>query len=677
MTVILMKTSPIIYRTRLFTVLKGCHTFFGTFLACKKQLQREFCAGQRVKFDSKYFCRRSHVVSWNAIITKYVNVGQLEDARQVFDKMLQRDVISWTAMIAGYAKNGRMEEACQMFDKMPERDIVVWNAMLAGYVQNGRLDDAHVLFRRMPKKNASSWTTMITGCFGNGRVDDARQLFDKMTQRDVVSWTAMVTGYVQNGRLEEARQVFDKMPQRNVVSWTAMIAGYAQNGQFEALKLFSEMRRSGVKPNESTFSAVLNVCARLAAMEFGKEIHAHIAKTGYESNVFVGNALTNMYAMCCSNDAETVFDQMPERDIVSCNAMIAFYFKSRRIDDASLLFDRLKEPDVFSWTTMISGYTQNGYYEEALKLFIEMQLSETKPNESTLTSILSACASIVALGQGQKVHSHIIKREFQHNLCVGNSLITMYAKCGSVDGASQIFKQMNEKDVVSWTAIISGYAQHGCSMEAIHLFEQMQLCGMKPNEITFIGVLTACSHTGLVDEGLRYFDSMSHDHSITPTVDHYSCMVDLLGRSGQLTKAEEFISKMPYEPDTVVWNALLAGCRIHGNIEIGKRVADLLIELEPQNMTPYVMLANIYAANSQWEDASRLKRMMEDTGAKKNPGCSWIEVKNSVHTFVAGDRSHPETERLYAALDSLFAQMKAAGYVPNTNFVLHVGDDEQ
>eukprot|EP01018_Ginkgo_biloba_P028161 Gb_32962 [translate_table: standard] len=652
---------------------------FGTSTIPYKEAHRknENVVLQSSRGNSNSFRKSGDVVSSNAMITRYSKNGRIEDARHVFDKMPQRDVVSWTAMIAGYAQNRRIDEAQILFNKMPERDVISWNAMIAGYVYNGRLDDARLLFQKMPERNAGSWTSMIAGYFQNGRMEEACELFEKMPERNVASWTAMVAGFVQNGKIENARQVFDKMPQRNVVSWTAMIAGYAQDGQFEAMELFSQMQRSGVKPNQSTFSSVLNSCARLTAPEQGKQIHTYIIKIGFESDVFVGNALTNMYSKYSINDAQKMFSRMPTRDLVSWNAMIAAYGLSGRVENARQLFDRLIGSDVISWTTMIAGYAQNGYGEEAFKLFMKMQMIDMKPNQSTLTSVLSACSSLVALEQGKQVHAYIIKTQFKLNIFVGNALTTMYAKCGSIDNAVQVFDQMPERDVISWTAIISGYAQHGCAMEAIQLFEQMQLIGIKPNNITFIGVLTACSHAGLVDEGMRHFESMTRDHCITPTVDHYTCIVDLLGRSGHLAKAEDFINKIPFKPDAVVWKALLAACRVHGDIKLGKRVAEHLFELEPENPAPYVVLSNIYAACCRWDDAARVRKMMKDSGVKKEPGCSWIEVKNRVHAFVVGDRSHPQTDEIYATLYKLSGQIKKLGYVPDTRLLLHDGEEEQ
>eukprot|EP01018_Ginkgo_biloba_P005621 Gb_23018 [translate_table: standard] len=476
---------------------------------------------------------------------------------------------------------------------------------------------------------------------------DARQMFDKMPSRNLFSWNTMITGYVKCGSVEDARQLFDKMPERDGVSWNAMIAGYASRGiSKEALRLFWESHLTNVKPTHFTFTSVLSACASLPDLEQGKQVHVPIIKGGLELNVFVGCALLDMYAKCGN------------------------------IEDAHRLFVRMPKGDVVSWTTIIGGYVQNGHGEEALKLFFQMRWEDVKPNQFTFASVLSACANIAALEHGKQVHVHVIQSGFESNIFVSSALVDMYAKCGSIEEAHQSFGKMHRRDLVSWTLMIAGYAQNGQGCEALQLFEQMLQAGMKPNHITFICVLSACSHSGLVDEGLRYFDSMSQDHGIAPTADHYACMIDLLGRAGHLVEAENIISNMPYEPDGSMWRALLGACRVHGNMELGKRAAERLFELEPQNAATYVQLSHIYAAAGRWDEVAKLRKLIKERGVKKDPGCSWIEVKNRVHAFVLEDRSHPQTEEIYTALEELAKQMKEAGYVPDTNFVLHDVDDE-
>ncbi|XP_057830652.2 pentatricopeptide repeat-containing protein At2g35030, mitochondrial [Cryptomeria japonica] len=608
------------------------------------------------------------VVTWTAMVTGYVQNGRLDCARQVFDKMPFRNLVSWNAMIAAYANYGKLNDARLLFDNMPDRDVVSWTSMIAGYARNGRMQDARKLFDEMPERNVFSWNVMVTGYAKDGRMDDAQDLFDKMHERNVVSWNAMIAGYFDNGRIDEAVELFDKMPERSDITWATMITGYIENGlEDNALDLFSQMVVAGIKPNKSTFTCAFNACARLGVSDKGMQIHGHIIKIGCASDVRVGNALVTMYGKFNVDDARKAFDMMPERDVISWNTMTASYTKHGRLLHAHGLFDRMPQKDVVSWTVMVAGYCQNGHPEESVKLFSEMIRIGVKPNQATLVSILSACSNLAALEQGKQIHVNTIKTEYNCDVFVGNALVTLYSKCGCIDTAYQVFDEMPERDVISWTAIIAGFAQHGRGQKAIQLFELMRDCGVKPNHVTFVGVLTACSHCCLLDEGWRYFSSMSSSHGITPGMEHYSCMVDLLGRLGLLNEAEDFIREMPMEPDPVVWKALLGGCRIHGNLEVGERVAKHLFMLEPENPAAYVLLSNIYATTGRWNDVNKVRFMMVNRGIQKLAGCSWIEIKNKVHAFTVRDIAHLQIDRIQASLDEL----TEVGHLPENNFELN------
>eukprot|EP01018_Ginkgo_biloba_P023512 Gb_17382 [translate_table: standard] len=663
----------------------------------------------------------------NALVAMYAKCGSIEMARQVFDKMSQRNVVSWNAMIGGYTQNGHGEESLNVFRQMqiagvkpnlvtivnvlpacayllalelgreihnyviksePELDVMVWNALVDMYAKCGRIDIARCVFDKMPQRTVVSWTTMIAGCAQNGHSKEALKLFQEMRltgmepnvvtlvsilpacadlaalkqgkeihnylikielESDVLVRNALVDMYVKCRSISIARQLFDKMFQRDVVSWTEMIAGYVQNDNGnEAFLLFREMQSVGMKPDLFTIVSVLQACGHLTTLQQVREIHGYILRGGFELDVLVSNALIATYAKCYSVEiARQVFDMMIERNSVS-------------------------------WTAMIAGYVQQKHGIAALDLFRQMPLAGVKPDSVTIASVLPACAQLAALQHGKEIHGYTVRSEFQSGIYASSSLIDMYAKCGRIEVARQVFNKMFERNVVSWNAMIAGYGMHGNGEDAIALFHQMQQEGMKPDHITFVAVLSACSHSGLMDEGWRYFDCMSQEFHITPRVEHYSCMVDLLGRSGLLDEALDFIEKMPLQPHAGVWGALLGACRIHCNIELGEGVAEHLLELEPQNSGVYVLLSNIYAAADRWEDAAKMRTLMKDRGLKKMPGCSWIEVKNRVHTFVVGDRSHAQSDEIYAVLESLAVQMKAAGYEPDTNFVLHdVGEEEK
>lgn len=408
--------------------------------------------------------------------------------------------------------------------------------------------------------------------------------------------------------------------------------------------LYHQMQLAGVKPNLATVVTVLPACAHLSSLQQGKRFHSYIIRSGLDSHVSVANSLIDMYCKC------------------------------KDIEAAHILFYEMPKRDVVSWSVMISGYAQSGLGREALRLFCQMRLTDIKPNSATIISVLPACAQLAGLHQGKCIHASIIRNGFDSDISVGTALLTMYAKCGSIELARRLFEKMRVRDVVSWSAMITGYGMHGYSEEAIMLFSDMKREGMKPDHVTFIGVLSACSHTGLVDKGWQYFDSMKREYFITPRVEHYACMVDLLGRAGQLDEAYNFIKRMPVEPDASVWGSLLGACRIHRNIELVKCVSEHLIELEPENIGNYVLLSNIYAASGRWDDVAKVRTILKGKGLKKSPGCSWIEVKNQVHAFISGDRSHPESEKIYAMLDSLTMQIKGAGYFPDASLALHDGE---
>eukprot|EP01018_Ginkgo_biloba_P009799 Gb_07723 [translate_table: standard] len=590
------------------------------------------------------------------LVIMYAKCGSLVDGRRVLDKMPKRNVVSWTAMIAAYARHGFGVDALALFYQMqragiqPDQfafaSVLPACANLAALEQGKGIHDD--IIRYGFESNLFVGTALVDMYVKCGSIKHAREVFDKMPRRNVVSWTAMIAGYAQIGSVDEAQKLFEKMPERNVVSWNAMIAGYTQNEFWvEALKLFQKMQLADVKPDPVTFSSVLPACANLAALQRGKEIHEDIIRSGFQSDVFVGSALVDMYAKCGS------------------------------LEDARQMFEKMPELNVVSWTAMVAGYAQNGHFYEALELFQQIKLAGLKPSLLTFTSVLPACANLAALQQGKEVHQDIIRSGFHSDVFVESALVDMYAKCGSIQDARKVFDKMPEQNVVAWNAMIVGYAMHGYGKEAIQLFEQMQHSGTKPDNVTFIAVLSACCHAGLVDDGWQYFDCMTQDYHITPTVEHYCCMVDLLGRAGHLYEAYDFINKMPIKSNVAAWASLLGACRIHNNIELGERVAECLLEADHANSAHYVVLSNIYAVAGRWDDGEKVRKMMKDRRVKKMPGCSWIEVDHKVYTFLVGDRSHSLTQEIYAMLESLFGQMKEAGYVPDTNFVLHDVEEEQ
>ncbi|KAH9295945.1 hypothetical protein KI387_039533, partial [Taxus chinensis] len=599
-----------------------------------------------------------------------------------------------------YAKRGSMENARKLFQAMPQcqRSAVAWNTLIAGYAkQEGCEEEALKLFEEMLcqgfEADGFAYGSVLCGCASLGALEQGRQIHGDVIRRgmlsDVYLGSALVDMYSKCCSIKDACQVFDAMPQRNVVSWNGMIAGYDQNGRSDmALELFGKMLKTddgNVMPDQFTVATVVSACASLSDLAHGKQMHGYIIKNDSVNwDVFLGNALVDMYAKCGRiENAHNVFDKMPERDVISWTALIAGYAKSASFEEAQSVFDKMPERNVISWNAIIAGHAQNGHSEEAAGLFCQMKREGIYPTHYTFANVLSACASLATLELGEQVHSHIVKAGFQFktgfdaDVFVGNSLVDMYAKCGNIVNARLAFNKLLERDGVSWNAMIVGYAQNGYGKEALEVFEQMLKESMIPDRITLIGVLSACSHAGLVDEGRHHFNSMTQVHCITPLPEHYACMIDILGRAGHLDEADKIIKSMPFEPDSITYVALLAACRIHGNVELGKWAAEHIFELDPLNSGPYVLLSNIYADAGRWDDVDKVRKLMKDRGVQKKPGCSWVEVNRRVHIFKAEDTSHPQTKEIYASLEILAAQMKEAGYVPNTKFVLHDVDEER
>lgn len=465
---------------------------------------------------------------------------------------------------------------------------------------------------------------------------------------DLFLATKLVNFYSVCDSLRNAHLLFDRIPKSNLFLWNVLIRGYAWNGPYEAaISLYHQMLEYGLAPDNFTFPFVLKACSALSAIEEGRNIHEHAIRTGWETDVFVGAALIDMYAKCgCVRSAREVFDKIEERDAVL-------------------------------WNSMLAAYSQNGHPDESLALCSEMALAGLRPTEATLVTVISASADIAALPQGKELHGFSWKHGFESNDKVKTALVDMYAKCGSVKVARNLFEQLKEKRVVSWNAIITGYAMHGHANEALDLFEEMKEKSL-PDHITFVGVLAACSHGGLLDEGWIFFESMVRDYRIVPTIQHYTCMVDLLGHCGRLDEAYNLIMQMRAMPDSGVWGALLNSCKIHGNVELGEVALEKLIELDPDDSGNYVILSNIYAQAGKWEGVARLRKLMIDRGIKKGTAYSWIEVKNKVYAFLSGDTSHPDSDAIYTELKRLEGRMKEAGYVPDTGSVFHdVEDDEK
>ncbi|XP_057957996.1 pentatricopeptide repeat-containing protein At5g16860 [Malania oleifera] len=618
----------------------------------------------------------SNVFVCNALVAMYGRCGALDDARQMFDELSQRgigDVVSWNSIMASYLQSGDSKRALEMFDRMTDNlglrpDAVslvnvlpacasegAWlrGKQIHGYaVRGGLFEDVFV---------GNAVVDMYAKC---EMMEEANKVFERMKVKDVVSWNAMVTGYSQVGRFEDAFELFERMQEEqielNVVTWSAVIAGYAQRGLgYKALDAFRRMQLCGLEPNVVTFVSLLSGCASVGALVQGKEAHCYAIKW-----------MLNLEGVD------------PGDDLMVNNGLIDMYAKCKGAKIARLMFDSIasKNGNVVTWTVMIGGYAQHGEANDALQLFSEMlqQGNSIRPNAFTISCALVACARLGALRFGRQIHAYVLRNRYESvMLFITNCLIDMYSKSGDVDAAQVVFDNMHWRNAVSWTSLMTGYGMHGCGEEALQIFDNMRRAGLVPDGVTFLVVLYACSHSGMVDQGIKYFQNMSKEFGVVAGVEHYACMVDLLGRAGRLNEAIELIKGMPMEPSPIVWVALLSACRIHANVELGEFAADNLKKLESQNDGTYTLLSNLYANARRWKDVARIRSLMKHTGIKKRPGCSWIQGKKGTTTFFVGDRSHPRSQQVYEVLADLIQRIKAIGYVPEVSFALHDVDDEE
>ncbi|KAL5580766.1 hypothetical protein UlMin_013208 [Ulmus minor] len=581
-----------------------------------------------------------------------------------------------------------LDYARQVFEQIPEPNLYTWNITIRAYASSSDPFQSFVFFSRLLEqscqvpdkftypfviKAASELTASRVGRGFHGMVIKA------CLGSDVYILNSLVHFYGSCGDLDSAYRVFLKIPRRDVVSWNSMITAFVQgNCLEEAFELFREMVVLDMKPNDVTMVSVVSACAKKEDIEFGRWLCSYIERNGIEVNLTLNNAMLDMYVKCGSvEDAQNLFDKMPEKDVVSWTTMLDGYTRSGKYDKAQRVFEDFPYQDIAAWNVLISCYEQNGKPKEALDVFHRLQSNKSlKPDEFTLVSTLSACAQMGAIDLGRWIDVYMKKQGLKLNCHLTTSLIDMYAKCGDLEKAIEVFDSAERKDVYVWSAMIACLAMHGRGRAAIDLFSEMVEAKVTPNAVTFTNLLSACSHAGLVEEGRSFFDQMEPVYGIVPGVKHYACMVDLLGRSGRLEEAAGFIAKMAIAPNASVWSALLSACRLHGNVELAEHACSQLLELDPRNHGAYVLLSNIYAKADRWDQVSSLRKFMRDVGLKKEPGCSSIEVNGIVHEFLVGDNSHPLCKEIYTKLDEIAGRLKAFGYEPNTSQVLQLVEEE-
>uniref|UniRef100_A0A251UU40 Putative tetratricopeptide-like helical domain, DYW domain protein n=1 Tax=Helianthus annuus TaxID=4232 RepID=A0A251UU40_HELAN len=514
------------------------------------------------------------------------------------------------------------------------------------------------------------------------------------TQQDLFVMTSLVNVYGKCGAMEAARKVFDHLSKRNVVTWTSLMSGYVHNSQpEEAIQVFIQMLEHGSYPTNYTIGVVLTACSALCHVNMGKQVHGYVLKYGLEDDTSIGNSLCNLYSKSGGylESAMKAFWRIGERNVISWTTIVSACGDNGDSAAGLGLFSAMLEegiePNEFILTSVLSlcctlqaidfglqvhslSHAQmmdvaennlvafrNGV--EALGMLLRLQRSGLKPDLFTLSSILTVCSNLVALEQGEQVHAQAIKTGFLSDVVVGTALVNMYNKCGSIKKASKAFVEMPSRTLISWTSMITAFAQHGLSQHALDLFNDMRLAGDRPNKVTFVGVLSACSHAGMVDEGLSYFEMMKNEYKIIPVMDHYGCMIDMYVRLGRLEEAFDFVKKMEVEPNEFIWSLLVAGCRSHGNLELGFYAAEQLLCLNPKDPETYTMLLNMYVSAGRWKDASRVRKAMKDEKVMKLKDWSWISIKSKVYSFKP---DCPQFEEVDVLLGDLLEKSRDLGY---------------
>ncbi|XP_074275163.1 putative pentatricopeptide repeat-containing protein At2g01510 [Silene latifolia] len=666
-----------------------------------------------------------NIFTINTLISGYVRSGDLTNARKLFDDMVSRTNVTWTILIGGYVKYNNPIEAFKlyvgMYDSGTMPDHVTFATLLSGFDDEQTMNEMVQVHAHVVKLGFSSAKTVcntLVDCYckccylGLGF-----KLFNEMSERDSVSYNAMITGYTSDGMNREgielflgmqkagfrpseftfasilgagvglrdlffgqqihafivkmnfvwnvfvanalldfyskndhvdfSERLFAEMPKVDGVSYNIVISGLSWEAEYgKALALFKELQNAGFDKRNFPFSTLLSLAAYTLNLDIGRQIHCQCIMTTSSSELQIENSLIDMYARC------------------------------GRFEEANIIFRSQSHRGTVPWTSMISAFVQQGYHEEGLNVFVEMGRAKVGPDQATFASILRATASLASITLGKQLHSSVLKLGFISNVFCGCALLDMYAKCGSMKDADRAFHEMPNRNIVSWNAMISAFAQDGDGAGTIRTFEHMVSSGFQPDSVTLLNVLTACSHRGLVDDGIMYFNNMTEIYNVKPRREHYVTMVDIFCRNGLFEQAKKLMAEMPCVPDEIMLSSILNSCRIHKNLELAKEVSEKLFNMEIRDAAPYVNMSNIYAVSGQWDKVAKVKMAMRERGVKKVPGYSWVEIAHKTHTFSANDKNHPRWEEIRKKIECLSKRMEEEGYKPDTSCVHHDWDEE-
>ncbi|KAJ8748461.1 hypothetical protein K2173_003357 [Erythroxylum novogranatense] len=623
----------------------------------------------------------------------------LEIHASLIKKGLEGDVYVKGALMKYYGRCWGVDTANKVFDEIPYQDNLLNEAIMIN-LKNKRFVQGVDLFKRMQfsfkRANAATILKMLQACGKEGALNEGQQIHGE-------AWSLLQ-------EMESSGVTPD------LVTWNCLLSGHALHGLYkEVIKILRKMQIAGFRPNSQSIPSILQAVIELGFFTFGKEIHGYVLRNGLDFDVYVGTSLIDMYLKNDRlNSSQLIFDNLKNKNIFSWNSLISGYLFKGLFDDAKRLLTQMKQegvkpdlvtwnslvsgysiwgrneealaviddirssgltPNVVSWTSLISGCSQRGNYRESLEFFIRMKQEGIEPNSTTVSSLLRTCGGLSLLQKGKEIHCLSIRKCFHEDAYVETALIDMYSKSGDLKSAYGVFRKRENQTLASWNCMIMGFAIYGLGREAISLFQEMQKADILPDAITFTAVLSGCKNSGLIEEGWKYFDSMDKEYGIEPRIEHYSCMVDLLGRAGYLDEAWDFIQAMPITPDASIWSAFLRSCHVQGHMEFAEVAGKELLELEPDNSANYVLMTNLYAMSNRWDDVERIKDLMVEKGVKIRQIWSWIQIDDRVHVFSAGDKPHPDEGQIYFELYQLVSEMKKVGYVPDINCVYQNIDD--